>query len=270
MNDDLRTISWVSWVHGGDSVALDDAAENFHEASRLYPDVVDPQAQGLRLLESSAAMRATVRRAVKRHAHLPSVALPAGDLGAATLASALAARRSSRAYGAGSLELGDLATILEAAYGVSHDPEGFRTVPSGGALYPLELYVLAASVRELSPAVYHFDPLRRALELLGPLPPVSTIAALSPYPELVEPAAAVIVVTAMFYRTRFKYGQRGYRFVLIEAGHAAQNALLAAAALGVPACPLGGFFDRRVDAVLGVDGLEEATVYVIATGARAG
>ena len=73
----------------------------------------------------------------------------------------------------------------------------------------------------------------------------------------------------MFWRTRFKYGLRGYRFALLEAGHAAQNLLLAATALRVPALPLGGFFDARVEALLGIDGVDESVLYGIALGGTA-
>ena len=78
----------------------------------------------------------------------------------------------------------------------------------------------------------------------------------------------MIAVTAMVWRSRFKYGARAYRFVLLEAGHVAQNVLLAAAALGLAAVPLGGFYDREVDAVLGADGLYEASLYLIPVGRR--
>jgi SagB-type dehydrogenase family enzyme len=70
----------------------------------------------------------------------------------------------------------------------------------------------------------------------------------------------------MFWRSRFKYGQRGYRFALLEAGHVVQNAVLAAAALGLAALPVGGFYDRRLDAVVGADGLDEASVYALTIG----
>ena len=72
----------------------------------------------------------------------------------------------------------------------------------------------------------------------------------------------------MIWRSRFKYGERGYRFALLEAGHAAQNMLLAATALALAALPLGGFYDRRLDELVGADGLDEATLYAIALGGR--
>jgi SagB-type dehydrogenase family enzyme len=72
----------------------------------------------------------------------------------------------------------------------------------------------------------------------------------------------------VFWRSRFKYALRGYQFTLIEAGHVAQNLLLAAEALGVNAFANGGFWDRRVDEFVGVDGVNESVVYSILAGAR--
>jgi SagB-type dehydrogenase family enzyme len=139
-------------------------------------------------------------------------------------------------------------------------------VPSGGALYPLDVYVAAPAVTGLEEErLHHFDPLRSCLEVLGPVDR-GQLAALTPYPELVATASAVVFVTATFWRSRFKYGQRGYRFALLEAGHVAQNVLLAATALGLASVPLGGFFDRQVNGLLGVDGLHEAALYVIPVG----
>ena len=104
--------------------------------------------------------------------------------------------------------------------------------------------------------------------MLGPLEPRDLRAALVD-PSLIDGAAALVVLTAMFWRSRFKYGLRAYRFALLEAGHVVQNAILAATALGLPALPIGGFYDRRLDALVGADGLDEASVYALLLGGRA-
>jgi SagB-type dehydrogenase family enzyme len=164
--------------------------------------------------------------------------------------------------------------VLEAAYGVTHALESedgrqalpLRAVPSGGALYPLELYVAALHVDGLGPGLYHFDPLRPSLAVVGDSVTAGDVAALSTYPEIVGACAAVIFVAAVFGRTRFKYGVRGYRFALLEAGHVGQNVLLAATALGLGAVPLGGYYDRLTDQFLGLDGVNESTLYTIAVG----
>ena len=112
--------------------------------------------------------------------------------------------------------------MLEAAYGVTAaipgTPQQLRAAPSGGALYPLELYVASLRVPGLEGALFHYDPLRHGLELLRPIGADDSVGALTPYPELLVECSAFVVVTAVFWRSRFKYGQRAYRFALLEAG----------------------------------------------------
>ena len=212
--------------------------------------------------------QASASRAVRRRSGLPAVRLPKPAPAPESLDTLVAARRSTRAYAEVPLPLAHLSTLLRASYGVTGalGPQPFRAVPSGGALYPLELYVAAQRVEQLEPALYHFDPLRAALERLRSLGS-DELAGLTPYDELLVPSAAVAMISAVFWRSRFKYGSRAYRFALLEAGHVAQNFLLAATALGLTACPVGGFYDRRVDAFLGVDGLYEASLYLLPVGA---
>ncbi len=266
--DVVRTVRLAS-ILGADSCPEPDATEDYHEASRLYAGITDPRVVGAARLERSLEMRITASRSTKRHPQRPFTPLPAASLGPASLADAIASRRSRRSFGPRPLEPRTLATLLHAAYGVTAaidgTPQALRTVPSGGALYPLELYVVAHRVEGVDPALYHYDPLRHGLELLravGSRP----WSELSPYAEPLRESAAVVAITAVFWRSRFKYGPRAYRFALIEAGHVGQNLLLAGAALGLNAVPLGGFFDREVDALLGVDGIYEASLYLVPLG----
>ncbi|HEX6724434.1 MAG TPA: SagB/ThcOx family dehydrogenase [Gaiella sp.] len=264
----VPTIRMAS-VTAADSPPEPDATEDYHEASRIYARITDPHVVGAARLERSLEMRITASRSVKRYPQQPFVSLPRADLGSATLAHAVAARRSRRSFAARPLDLGLLATLLGTGYGVTGTVEGtsqaLRTVPSGGALYPLELYVVSHRVEGLELALYHYDPLRHGLELLAPLDaPIG--GELSPYGTPLADSAAVVAMTAMFWRSRFKYGARAYRFALMEAGHVAQNLLLAAVALDLDAVPLGGFYDRNVDACLGVDGIFEATLYLVPVG----
>jgi SagB-type dehydrogenase family enzyme len=260
----LPTISIEETILGR-APALDDETESYHEASRAYPGIIDPTVRGARLLESSEEMRASTTRSTKRYSHAPILDLPSPSLGAATLADALAARRSARSYGVAPLTLQQLGTLLGSSYGVSGRLRGqqqtLRTAPSAGALYPLELYVAAQRVDGLDVSLLHYDPLRHVLELLRPLDSAE-LGGLTPYGDVVHQSAALIVVAAMFWRSRFKYGARAYRFTLLEAGHVGQNLSLAAAALGLATVPLGGFYDRGVDSLLGIDGIHEAAIYL--------
>lgn len=264
----VRTVRLASLL-GADTAPQPDATEDYHEASRIYAGVTDPDVIGALRLERSVELRITASRSVKRYPQRPFVPLPAASLGTATLADAVAARRSRRSFRSDPLELSRLATLLHAAYGVTAAIDGtsqaLRTVPSGGALYPLELYVVSHRVDGLDRALYHYDPLRHGLEALRPLEAPAG-SELSPYAEPLAESAAIVAMTAMFWRSRFKYGARAYRFALMEAGHVGQNLLLAAAALGLGAVPLGGFYDRAVDAFLGVDGIYEASLYLVPLG----
>ena len=227
----------------------------------------------MQLLESDEELRRATARAVKRHDHVPAVELPRPLLPATPVADALAARRSARDLRGAPPTRADLSALLHAGYGVTGRGGAeagavpLRAVPSGGALYPLELYVVARCDAAVPAGLYHYDPLRHVLEQLelGPLPGLLPAMV---FPNLVAQASHVVVVTAMFWRTRFKYGQRGFRFALLEAGHVAQNLLLACAALELAAVPLGGFFDRRLDELLELDGVDESALYVVAVGGR--
>ena len=151
-------------------------------------------------------------------------------------------------------------------HALEEHPLPLRAVPSGGALYPLELYVAAFRIEGLEPGLYHFDPLAPALAVVHDSLAADDVSSLSTYPEIVAGSAAVMFIAAVFGRTRFKYGVRGYRFALLEAGHVAQNVLLAATAFGLGAVPLGGYYDRLTDEFLGLDGVNESTLYTVAVG----
>ena len=268
----LQTVRWAHWVYGEKGVDRNDPAEAFHEASKGHSGWVDDSVRGTRLLERSPEMRASALRAVKRNPYVPTIPLPRPELPAIALCTAIERRRSGREFDAAELALGELGSLLWAAYGAAEPGDDgrarLRTVPSGGALYPLELYVVPAAVAGLEAALHHFDPYRHALERHRPLDPRADLEGLCPYPDLLTKAAAVCFVTAMFWRTRFKYGLRGYRFALIEAGHVAQNFVLAATALDLVAVPVGGLFDRKVDTFLGVDGVNESVLLALSVGRR--
>jgi SagB-type dehydrogenase family enzyme len=266
----VQTVRWAPWLYGDDEPPLDDPAEVFHEASKVHPSTAGRDPRGVVLLETNEQMRRSIGRSVRRWSQVPAVPLPEPAFPSLALGDALRARASGREFADTPLALQELASLVWAGYGVSRTGAelALRTVPSGGALYPLELYVLALRVDGLEPGVYHYDPLSHVLESLSGEVAAATIEALTAYPELVAPAGAAIFVTALFWRTRFKYGLRGYRFALLEAGHAGQNVLLAAAALDAAAVPVGGVFDRRVEELLEVDGVDESLVYAISVGRR--
>lgn len=251
--------------------ALDDPAELYHEASKLAPATASRALAGVARLGASPGLRRAVARSSLRHPELPLVPLPAAAPLPTPLDEAVARRRSARSFSGEPVPAAMLASLLEAAYGVTGalaDLQGWtqplRAAPSGGALYPLDVYVAAQRIDGIPSALYRFDPLERALERLGEA--VGVVEATAS-PELALQAAAIVVLAASFWRSRFKYGLRGYRFTLLEAGHVAQNLLLAATSLELAAVPLGGFLDDRLDEALGLDGVDRSSLYVVCVGA---
>lgn len=179
--------------------------------------------------------------------------------GPLSLEAALARRRSVRRYGPKPLTDEQVGQLCWAAQGVTEPETGKRTAPSAGALYPLELDVVTAE------GVRRYLPGRHALSgrLEGDVR--GRLAAAALHQRWVEHAPAVLVISAVAERTERKYGDRAERYVSLEAGHAAQNVLLQAEALGLGAVPVGAFDDAKVAQVLALqDG--EAPVYLIPVG----
>jgi SagB-type dehydrogenase family enzyme len=190
------------------------------------------------------------------------------------VADAIAGRVTARAVEPCPLTLRQVATMLHYAYGVTRSNEGtvfprpFRVVPSGGALYPLELFFHSSHVEGLEPGLYHYNPLRHHLRFLRYGDESHRLAEALVQRQLALDTAMLLFITAVFERSTFKYGERGYRFVLLEAGHVAQNVNLVAGALGLGCVNIGGFFDRQIDDLLGLDGLGHSTVYLAGLGRR--
>lgn len=203
------------------------------------------------------------------------IALPEAAPLDESIGSTLRRRSTGRDMRPAPVSLPQLAAMLHAAYGVTRDNQGtsfprpFRTVPSGGALYPLELYVHTAYVDGLAAGLYHFNPTDDSLRLLQSGDSARQIGQALVQPNLATETSLFVFMTAIFERSIFKYGDRGYRFILIEAGHVAQNLNLAATALGLGCVNIGGFFDREIDRLLGIDGVTHSTVYMTGIGGNA-
>ena len=181
-----------------------------------------------------------------------SVTLPAPRTsGTIPVEQALAARRSVREYADSPLDIAGLSQLLWAAQGIT-GTGGLRTAPSAGALYPLEIYAVCGNVTGLSPGVYRYIPDSHALEpVIGrDVRDDLYLAALQQAP--VRDAPAVIVIAADYDRTTCKYGERGIRYVHMEAGHASENIYLQAYALRLGTVTIGAFDDNGVRSVLGL------------------
>lgn len=206
----------------------------------------------------------------------PAVALPPLRPALSnTLESALRERVTATELKRADLPLEAVGTLLHYAYGITRPvadggfPFGYRAVPSGGALYPLELYVHAARVNGLTPGIYHYQPHANVLRRFADGDQTARLAVSMAQPELALQASAILFITALFERTTTKYGERGYRFALIEAGHVGQNLALCTAALGLAGTPIGGFFDYAIDDLLQIDGINQSALHLFAIGGRA-
>lgn len=171
------------------------------------------------------------------------------------------------------LRCDQLAALLHFGYGVTRDNHSsrwlrsFRVVPSAGALYPIEIFIHINKVQGIPPGLFHYNPLKRNLRYLREQGK-NEITRCFVQKTIPLQASILIFLTALFERSTFKYGNRGYRFTLIEAGHIAQNINLTSTALSLGCKNIGGFYDREIDAYLQLDGIFHSTIYAIAIGVK--
>jgi SagB-type dehydrogenase family enzyme len=184
---------------------------------------------------------------------------PPRDGGQFSLEEALAKRRSIRAFSAAPLTLEEIGQLLWAAQGITANKEGLRTAPSAGALYPLEIYAV------MEGGVYHYLPLQHELRCTRENDLRREIWRAALRQEYVREAPVVFVMAAIFERTTWKYGERGLRYVYMEAGHVAQNLLLQATALGLGAVPIGAFHEEQVEKFLKLPANQRA-LYILPVG----
>lgn len=177
-------------------------------------------------------------------------------------------RRSLRNFSGDPISYSDLSRLLWATQGITFRGRGydFRACPSAGALYPIETYVAVNRVKGCSPGIYHYHVRKAELALLMEGNVGSELADAGLGQEMLEEAAAVFVWTAVIERSKWKYRERAYRYIYMDAGHIGQNLYLAATALGLGCCTVGAFFDEEVDRLIGIDGKDEISVYLGAVG----
>ena len=181
-----------------------------------------------------------------------------------SLEETLSQRRSRRNFSNVSLSLVDLSQLLWAAQGIT-SVSGKRTAPSAGALYPLEIYVVVGNVESLSQGVYHYDPEANSVTKIldGDMRQELLLVVATYNQSAVGNAAIDIVITAAYERTTQHYGDRGIRYVHLEAGHVAQNIYLQCESLGFSTVSVGSFEDQQVKNLLNI---EEDPLYIMPVG----
>lgn len=181
-----------------------------------------------------------------------------------SLERALKQRRSVRNFSGAALALNEIAQLLWSAQGIT-SPDGLRTAPSAGALYPLEIILAAGNVTGLDPGVYRYDPSGHLLTPVAEGDRRAELARAALGQLWMQTAPAVIAFGAVAERTTRKYGSRGIPYVYIEVGHSAQNVFLQAQALGLGAAVVGAFDDARIASILQMP-KEERPLYLMPVG----
>lgn len=205
----------------------------------------------------------------KRYPAAPKVQLsPPQPTGGAPVWDAIRQRRSVRTFQDTPLKEAELSQLLWAAQGITRTVRGFglRTAPSAGALYPVETYLVVHSVEGIEPGVYHYAVETHELDQLKAGDFRAAVARAALDQKIAHRANVVLVWTALFERSKWKYKQRAYRYVYLDAGHIAQNVALGAVALGLGSCQIAAIYDDEANALLGVDGVNESAIYMTVVG----
>ena len=180
----------------------------------------------------------------------------------------ISGRRSVRRFSGEPLATGDLSQLLWASQGITGTRGGheFRASPSAGALYPVETYLVANDIEGLDQGVYHYSVLEHGLDQLNRGDYRDRVAEAALDQPMAGYAPVVFIWTGIFQRSKWKYRQRAYRYVYLDAGHLAENLALSAEALGLGSCQIGALYDDEANAIVGVDGEEESTIYMTVVG----
>lgn len=208
-------------------------------------------------------------RSQRSFSGVPKVKLSSPDLNQGLpLWETLKKRRSIRRFKAETMAERDLSALLWAAQGVTETSSGYalRTAPSAGALYPVETYLIVHNVEGIQRGVYHYDALNHVLEQLRAGDIREEIARAALGQRFIATGNVVFVWTAFFERSKWKYRDRAYRYVYLDAGHIAQNVALAAVCLSLGSCQVAALYDDEINAVVGADGVEESVVYMTVVG----
>ncbi|MCL4382423.1 MAG: SagB/ThcOx family dehydrogenase [Patescibacteria group bacterium] len=176
-------------------------------------------------------------------------------------------RSSIRDFSNESLSQNVFSSLLFYSFGQRKEKNN-RFYPSAGARYPIEVYPVILNINNLNKGIYHYNVISHSLEYLWTGKNFeSNIFSCFDQP-WIKHAALLLLFTSVFWRSEMKYSLRGYRFVMIDAGHMSQNAYLVSTSLKLGCCAIGGFLDDKINNLLDIDGIEESTIMVLAIGKR--
>jgi len=199
----------------------------------------------------------------------PKIELPKqNNIKTETLNHAILNRRSIRDFSKKPLSKEHLSYLIWASTGIQRKERGFeyRTAPSAGALYPIETYVVINNVKNIAQGVYHYNIESNHLEEIKRGDHRSAIAEAALNQPMCYHAAAVFIWTAIFNRSKCKYGQRAYRYIYLDAGHIAENLALSATSINLGTCQIAALYDDEVNQIIDIDGITESTIYLSVVG----
>lgn len=236
----------------------------------FYYQTFDQKAKNkkLRVVDRGYGARRSTKVEFKRYPRLNKVVLPDAFVPrGTTLADSLARRRSDRDFSKKTVTLKKLSDLLHFSAGLNPDRRGgLRFYPSGGSKYPLEVYLISLNT-ELVDGLYHYSVVDHLLEELLTFKKFD--AGLYFHQVWIKKSAFVILFTAVFDRVIPFYGERGYKNILLETGHLAQNFYLNSSAMGLGCCAIGGYVDDKINRLLDINGVDESIVYSMVLGEKA-
>lgn len=236
---------------------------------------------GYQYLHETAYRRKTIKKMIrpaiaevdtfKKYPEACQVELPKNwELNEARITPLLQNRRSLRKYSTDAIKFEELAFMLWASQGITAKSGNytFRSAPSGGALYPVETYLCVNNVDGLLPGLYHYDVEGFSLDVLREEDISKAVAKAFLDQKFMATAGVIFLWTAVIRRCMSKYGNRGMRYIFLDAGHICENLLLAAEATACGACPVAAFYDDEVNELIGLDPAEETIVYSASIGKK--
>ncbi len=207
----------------------------------------------------------------KRYPETEKLELPRSwQLKEARIVPLLQNRRSKRKFTTTEIDFEELAFMLWASQGITAKSGcyTFRTAPSGGALYPVETYLSIHRVKGVTPGLYHFNVENFCLDILTENDTSDKVAAACLDQKFMAQSAVTFIWSAVIRRCMSKYGNRGMRYILLDAGHICQNLLIAAEATGNSTCPVAAFYDDELNEILGINSNDETAIYAAAVGQK--
>jgi SagB-type dehydrogenase family enzyme len=204
----------------------------------------------------------------KKYPDSDKVKLPKSDYNGITVEKAIDKRLSTRDFSGKQISLKELSRLLISGNGITHSSHGFnmRSAPSGGALYPIETYIIVWNVESLKNGLYHFQVADSSLELIKSGDFQKFCYKTTHEQEAAGAGVMAIILTSRFDRITKKYSDRGYRYAYIEAGAICENIYIQATSLGLGTVVIGAFNDDMLNEFLEIDGIKEAAILLMPVG----